>query len=83
MKDTIPYDEAVAMLDPDAKYIHTFVCAPPGMLLGADVERERMLTMLRDATEIGLSGEIAQSVKHGLVINDGGRALFIATIVNK
>lgn len=83
MKDTIPYDEAVAMLDPDAAFIHTFVCAPPGLLLGADVKRSRMLALLRNATEIGLAGEMAQSMKHGLVINDDGRALFIATIVNK
>lgn len=83
MKDTIPFEEAVAMLDPDAAYIHTFVCAPPGLLLGADMSRSRMLALLRNAAEIGLAGEIAQSMRHGLVVKYGGQELFIATIINK
>lgn len=76
----LAYDEAVAML-PEGDEVHTFVSAPPAILIGADWDRERIYALLRDGTP-ELSGEQATAMGHGIVAFRGGdrsEPVFIAT----
>lgn len=68
-------DEAIALL-PDRDRIHTFV-NPNGMLIGADHERESLIKDMREATEIMVTGEMAQNMGHGLCFKHNGRYLFV------
>ena len=75
-RDTLPFDEAVAFL-PDGDRVHTFRGSGP-MMLGADWQRDKLIAAMRKADAVHITGEFAQSMKHGLAIYDGGM-LFIAT----
>ena len=72
---TIPFDEAVKLL-PDRDTVHTFRSGG-AMMLGADWGRESLLAAMKAATEIHVTGEVAQAMKHGLAIHNGGSWLFI------
>jgi len=69
------YDEAVALL-PDGDRIHTFV-NPAGILIGADWDRDGVLSLLRDADRREVSGPAAQSFGHGLAAWRDGKPVFI------
>lgn len=76
----LTYDEAVAML-PEGDMVHTFINGLPGMIIGANWEREKLLEAFRSfRTE--LSGEMAQSMGHGLVFHDGHHYVFVETKEN-
>ena len=75
---TMPYDEAITYLAPKGR-IHTLM-NPNGTLLGADWRREQVLSLLKSAERIDITGEMAQRMKHGLAVDDGGRVVFIETI---
>lgn len=81
MSDTrakLTYEQAVQLL-PDGEDIHTFRQAGPA-ILGADIEREALLEVLRTARCIESSGPMAQALGHGLAVNeDRGGLLFVAT----
>lgn len=73
---SITKDQAKAML-PDGDTVHTFV-NPGGILIGADWRRARAEAFI-DQYEVGLSGEQATRMKHGLYVNDGSKLIFIET----
>jgi len=75
-KTFITFDRAVGML-PDGEYIHTFRTGGP-CLIGADHEREMLLRQLK-INRIELTGEVAQSMNHGIAIKDDHGWLFIET----
>lgn len=74
---SIAYDEAVKLL-PAGKTIHTYRNPGAGMLIGADVSRDRILSLMKE-NGVKLSGESATRMKHGLVVDDNG-FLFIETV---
>lgn len=69
-------EQAIAML-PDGEYVHTFR-GGGGMMVGCDMQRERIEAAIRETKERELSGPMATAMGHGLVILNDGR-LFIAT----
>lgn len=71
----ISLNEAIKLLPPGDK-IHTFR-NPAGMMIGCDWTREAVIDALDKSGEIQVTGATAQSMKHGLWIDDGGRGLFI------
>jgi hypothetical protein len=79
MSDELTFAEAEAML-PEGDSIHTFRSGA-GLLLGADWPRGAILAALREAKTIGRSGAVACSLKHGIVIQESGKPLFIETVV--
>lgn len=70
-------EQAIAML-PEGDEIHTFV-NPAGMLVGADWSRTSIEKAIRETDRRELAGSLATGMGHGLLINDGGRLVFIAT----
>lgn len=72
----VTLEQATAML-PDGEYIHTFMRAP-GMLLGADMSREKILKYFAE-NGVELSGPLMTAMKHGLVYLDDGKPIFVAT----
>ena len=72
---SLPFDEAVKLL-PDGDSIHTFR-NPGGMLMGADWNRAGLLAAMRESPAIQVTGGMAQSMGHGLVIEAEGTLLFI------
>lgn len=75
--DPVALAEAVALL-PEGALIHTFRGGGYA-LLGADWPRDAILEALRAARVIRTAGELAQRLKHGLAIPEGGSWLFIET----
>lgn len=75
--DKVSIEQAIELL-PEGEYIHTFRNAPM-MLLGADWSRVQLIEAMRSATGIVRTGPLAQSMKHGLAIENDGSLLFIAT----
>ena len=74
----LTYEEAVSRL-PDGDEIHTFR-NPNGMLIGADWDRQELLSAMKAAEKILVAGRAAQAMHHGLaILNDQGRLLFIET----
>lgn len=71
-------EEAEAML-PGGDEIHTFRQGGPGMLIGADWDRIRLIEHMKKYEPVELSGEIATNMGHGMVLQDGNGFLFIAT----
>lgn len=70
-------DQAESLL-PDGENIHTFRNTS-GALIGCDWHRESILSALKQHEKtIELTGHVATSMRHGIVINDGS-ALFIET----
>ena len=84
MKDSrkfITPEEAIGLLN-DGDQIHT-IRNTGGVLFGADYNREKLIERINanpDKLEIG--GETCRSMKHGLILNDGG-FLFIETSEEK
>lgn len=76
-KMTIGYDAALAFLKPRGA-IHTFRTGS-GMLVGADWSRASILEALKVAPEIQVTGDTAQSMGHGLAIQDKHGWVFIET----
>lgn len=76
MNDTINFDEAVQML-PEGEYVHTFRNAG-FMMLGADWPRDRLMAAMQES-QIFVSGDVAQSMNHGIAIKNDGGFLFIET----
>jgi hypothetical protein len=69
--------QAKAMLDPDAKLIHTYR-AVASCMLGADWGRSQILTAIDTAVEIELGGEHCRRMNHGLVVwTDSRSPLFV------
>lgn len=74
-KKIVSFEEAVKLL-PTTERVHTFRQA--GMaILGADHDRERLLSAMKAAPEIQVTGPAAQAVKHGLAIHDKSGWLLI------
>lgn len=59
----LTYDEAVAML-PNKENIHTFIGRM--FLIGADWSRKDILSLLKNAVQIELSGQTATAMGHRL-----------------
>lgn len=76
-RQTVPYDEAVAML-PDGELVHTFRNGAPSVLIGADWEKAQLLPWILEYG-VELSGEQATAMHHGLVGRDDYGYLFIET----
>lgn len=76
--ETIAFDAAVAQL-PDGAEIHTFRNPVAAMLIGADWPRDKLISAMRAADAIQVTGAQAQAIHHGLAIEHGGGVLFIAT----
>ena len=72
----LTYEQAIGFL-PDGENIHTF--RQGGMsIIGCDWERDKILDALKNHPVL-ISGDMAQSMKHGLVIKDNRGYLFIET----
>lgn len=69
-------EEAEAML-PEGDAIHTFRDSP-GILIGADRDREKIIEAL-NKYKPELSGGMAARMNHGIVLFDNVGALFIET----
>lgn len=69
--------EAIKLL-PDSETIHTFRNLM-GMLLGCDWDKKEIISALEEVSEIQETGEMAQNMGHGLVIEHDGALLFIET----
>lgn len=70
-------EQAIAMLDDDDGWIHTFRSA--GMtLLGADIKRSEIIKKIKKY-QPELSGEMATNMHHGMVLIDEHGPLFIRT----
>ncbi len=76
MSDTVSFDEAVQML-PDGECVHTFRNSG-FMMLGADWPRETLIAAMQES-QIFVSGDVAQSMNHGIAIKKDGSFLFIET----
>jgi hypothetical protein len=76
-REFLTYDKAVAML-PDGDTIHTFRSSIPGVIIGADWERENLLEAIKIHNP-ELSGNQAAAMNHGLIIIDQHGPLFIET----
>jgi hypothetical protein len=63
----IGFDDAVSAL-PDGDDVHTFMQGGANMLIGADWPRDEIIDALRGADRIDVTGEQAQSIRHGLAI---------------
>lgn len=74
--DPIPYELAVAML-PDGEGQHTFI-AGPGMLLGADTSRARVLELLRNGSPRYAPAMLA-AMHHRIMVIYEDEAVFIET----
>lgn len=70
-------EQAIAML-PDGDYIHTFRQTVSGVILGVNRERGEILAAIAKFKP-ELSGDVAASIGHGLVIEDGRGFIFIET----
>jgi len=79
MSSTLTYDEAVAVL-PDGDTIHCFRNPAAGVMLGTDWDRATVLDTLKQADVIGVTGEHAQAMHHGIVIKHGGSLAFFETV---
>ena len=66
-RKSVDADTAIAAL-PDGDDVHTFMQGGTGMLLGADWSREDIAAALRKAERIDVTGDQAQSMRHGLAI---------------
>lgn len=76
----LTYDQAVERI-PTREVLHTLRQGGPGMLFGADMDRQAILNKFQ-LYPIELAGEIAQSLNHGIVITDETGPLFIETLEN-
>jgi len=70
-------EQAIAML-PEGERVHTFRNPAGGMMLGADWPRDKIEQAIRQTEHRELTGKVATSMGHGLVIDNDG-PLFIAT----
>ena len=75
--ETLTVEQALAAL-PDGDRIHTFRDSRVA-LVGADWDRADIEQALREAKAIGITGPMAQGMKHGMQIDRGGGPLFIET----
>jgi len=76
--ETLTLDEAIAAL-PEGDRIHTYLNPAAGMMLGADWDRAEVLRALRESPEIRVTGDMAQSMGHGIAVWERNRIVFIAT----
>lgn len=76
-KELISFEDAEKRL-PDGPNIHTFRQSGP-LLLGADMERDKLLKAMREADEIEIAGPAATAMNHGLAIQNKTGLLFIET----
>ncbi len=70
-------DDAIAML-PEGEDVHTFRQGGIGIMLGADWEREHLISAIRTTDRRVLTGEVATGMGHGMAIWSNGW-LFVAT----
>ena len=77
-KEKITVEQLDAMMTP-GKYVHTFIQAENGALVGADRERS---TLLASAIRWGaeLAGDAATAMKHGAVVHSASFPMFVETI---
>ena len=69
--------QALAMLDPEAERIHTFVRGP-GCILGVDRDRVDLEAEIRVAEPREIGGEACRRINHGLVLwTDRHNPLFV------
>jgi hypothetical protein len=68
--------DAIALL-PDGDMIHTFRQGGP-CLIGADWEREKLIEAL-NKYEVEVTGEMAQSMNHGMAFQDEYGWVFVET----
>ena len=72
-------DEAIRRIG-DGDYIHTFLQAPMGILLGADWPREDVIELFTSHPDaIEETGPIACARGHGLAVWRGNEPVFIET----
>ena len=75
--ELLTYDEAVALL-PEGERIHTYLDSPVA-LIGADWDRDAVLTLLRTTDRREVTGPAAQAMGHGLAAFRDGEPVFIET----
>lgn len=69
-------EQAISCLN-DGEYIHTFA-NPGGTLLGCDISRESLIDHFNEAPDkIEIGGEMARSMKHGLVVMLSNGPMFV------
>lgn len=76
-REEIPYANAVAML-PEGERVHTVRNSLPGVMLGADWDRPKLLTWIKEHG-VEKSGPTASAMHHGLAGRDDRGWLFIET----
>lgn len=76
--EIIPYEKAAEMIRVYDGKVHTFRYSVPGMLLGADWPKTKLLAAMKKFV-IHPSGPRAAESKHGIVLFDERGPLFIET----
>lgn len=72
-------EQAKAMLPETGNTIHTIRNPTAGILIGADLTRERVEKMIDTADVRELAGSQAMGMKHGLCLWKNGGTLFVQT----
>lgn len=71
--------ESISVLS-DGDYIHTFRNPGPGVMIGADIKRERIIDLIHEHSDtLQVGGDMCRKLKHGLVLFDSSGPLFIAS----
>lgn len=68
----------VKLAQPEGDHVHTFLDSAIA-LIGADWPREEIVEAFRAAPEIRITGEHAQSMKHGIAVEHRGQTVFVET----
>lgn len=71
-------EEALAMLDDEFDYIHTFT-GGGGMMMGCDYPKADLEKLILESSRRELAGEMAARMDHRLAILDGKSWLFVQT----
>jgi hypothetical protein len=69
-------EQAKAMLA-DGESIHTFRSSVPGVLLGADWDRNALMEAIDEAETLEIGGPACRNMNHGLVVWTGDNPLFV------
>ena len=73
-------EEALAMLHVrDGERVHTFLNPGTSLLVGADWDKAEVEELIRTTRHRRRAGPEARAMKHGLVLWDRGRWLFVET----
>lgn len=77
-REAVTYETAVSMIG-DGERVHCIRNSAPGLMLGADWDREDVLAAIKEHGA-ELAGPLATSMGHGLLLIDKRGPLFIETL---